>query len=388
KVLRVLPSLEMGGVEKTLISLLPHLEEKGFTVKVCTLYRKDILAKELEKIGIPVINIGMRARIDIDLKYLRGIFHLAEFIRKEKFHIVHTHLYRANTPGRIAAILARVPIIIANEHNVDSWKRFSQRRMDRFLAKFTDKIIVVSNEVKKFYVNEVGIPDDKLEVIYNGVDLKRFEKDFDKKKKRKELGLPLSSPLVGTIGRLQLQKDHKTFLKASSLILKKFPKVHFLIVGGGSLRKELENFTRNLKIEKNVHFLGERKDIEEILPLMDIFVLTSKREGFPITVLEAMACSIPVVATSVGGTPELIEEGKTGFLIPPENPHILSEAIINLLKNEELGKEMGKYGKERVKSFSIEKMVEKTEFLYDKLLQTKLGIKNKRENENLLYSLI
>ena len=368
KVLRVLPSLEMGGVEKTLISLLPHLEEKGFTVKVCTLYRKDILAKELEKIGIPVINIGMRARIDIDLKYLRGIFHLAEFIRKEKFHIVHTHLYRANTPGRIAAILARVPIIIANEHNVDSWKTFSQRRMDRFLAKFTDKIIAVSQKVKKFYVNEVGIPEDKLEVIYNGVDLKRFEKDFDKRKKRKELGLPLSSPLVGTIGRLQPQKDHKTFLKASSLILKKFPKVHFLIVGGGSLRDELEDFTKELKIEKNVHFLGERKDIEEILPLMDIFVLTSKREGFPITILEAMACGLPVVATSVGGCPELVEEGETGFIVSPKNPVLLSKRVINLLRNRALGGKMGQKAKKRANLFTIEKMGEYTTLLYNKLI--------------------
>ncbi len=373
---RILPSLEMGGVERTLISLLPRLQEEGIEVKVCCLYRRGVLAEEMEKVGIPVITLGMRARMDVDLKYLLGILRLAYLLKKERVDIVHTHLYRANTPGRMAAILAKVPVIIANEHNIDSWKTPSQMRMDRFLSQFTDKIIAVSNEVKEFYVNEVGIPENKLEVIYNGVDLKRFEKDFDKKKKKKELGLPLSLPLVGTIGRLQPQKDHKTFLKASSLILKKFPKVHFLIVGGGSLRRELEDFTKNLEIEKNVHFLGERKDIEEILPLMDIFVLTSKREGFPITVLEAMACGVPVVATSVGGTPEIIEDGKTGFLIPPENPHLLSEAIINLLKNEELGKEMGKYGKERVKLFSIEKMVKRTEFLYDKLLQTKLGIKN------------
>ena len=363
----------MGGVEKTLLSLLPRLKEENFDVKVCTLYRKDILSDEMEKKGIPVINIGMRARMDIDMKYLKGIINLAKFIKRERFHVVHTHLYRANTPGRIAAILAKVPVIIANEHNIDSWKTLKQRKMDRFLSRFTDKIIAVSEGVKSFYVNEVGIPEEKIEVIYNGVDLERFEKEIDIKNKKRELSIPVNSPLIGTIGRLQPQKDHKNFLKASSLILKKFPDAHFLIVGGGSLRGKLEDFAKKLGIEKNIHFLGERKDIEEILPLMDIFVLSSKREGFPITILEAMACGIPVVATSVGGTPELVESGKEGFLVPPENPHILSDAIVNLLRKEELGKEMGRNGRERVKSFSIERMVERTESLYNELMQRRLS---------------
>lgn len=369
KVLRVLPSLEMGGVEKTLISLLPRLKEKGIAVKVCTLYRRDILADEMERAGIPVINIGMRARMDVDLKYLKGIIRLARFIKRERFHIVHTHLYRANTPGRIAAMLARVPVIIANEHNVDSWKNTAQRRMDRMLARFTDRIIVVSRRVKEFYVEEVGIPEKKVEVIYNGVDLNRFEKKVDKQKKRRELGLPGDAPLVGTVGRLQPQKDHKTFLKASSLILKKFPRVRFLIVGGGSLRKELEAFTKELGIEKNVHFLGERKDIEEILPLIDIFVLSSAREGFPITVLEAMAYGLPVVATKVGGNPELVKDRETGFLVSPEDSWLLAEKIMCLLKDRKLSRGLGERGRERIKSFTIEKMLERTINLYNKLTE-------------------
>ncbi|NOZ64541.1 MAG: glycosyltransferase [Caldiserica bacterium] len=367
KVLRVLPSLEMGGVEKTLISLLPELKKKGLDIKVCTLYRKDILAEELEKLGIKVVNIGMRSRMDVDFKYTRGVVSLANFIRKGKFDIVHTHLYRANTPGRIAAILARAPVIIANEHNVDSWKNAAQRRMDRVLARFTDKIIAVSKRVKEFYVEEVGLPEEKIEVIYNGVDLNRFEKKVDKEKKREELAIPENSLLIGTVGRLQPQKDHKTFLKAASLILKKFPRAHFIVVGGGSLRKELESFAKAIGIEKNVHFLGERKDIEKILPLMDIFVLSSTREGFPITLLEAMACGIPVVATSVGGCPELVKEGETGFLVAPRNPGFLGERVVHLLKNQALREKIRRKAKKRAELFTIEKMAERTLAIYSRL---------------------
>ena len=369
--MRVVPSLEMGGVEKTLISLLPRLKERGFEVKVCTLYRKDILAQEMEEKGIPVINIGMRARLDVDIKYLKGIFYLKHWMMKEGFHIVHTHLYRANTPGRIAAKLAQIPVVVANEHNVDEWKNFFQRSVDRALSRITDRIIAVSERVKKFYVEEVGIPPGRITVLYNGVDLERFDKKVNVMEKRKELGLPLHSIIVGSVGRLHPQKNYFNFIKAISLIVKKFSRVHFLLVGGGPLKERLKRFSRTLGLEEKISFLGERKDIEEIYPVMDIFVLSSDREGFPITILEAMACGLPVVATRVGGVEEEVEEGKTAFLVPPANSEALAEAITKLISSPSLRKEMGKKGKERVKLFRIEKMVERTEKLYRELLREK-----------------
>ena len=371
KVLRVLPSLEMGGVERTLISLIPYLQERGVMVEVCTLYRRDVLAEEIERIGVPLVHINMRARLDLDFKYVSGIIRLAEYIRKKNFDILHTHLYRANTPGRIAGLLARVPVMVANEHNIDSWKTSSQKRMDRFLARFTSKIIVVSEKVKDFYIREVGIPENKIIVIYNGIDLARFSLGVDLRKKRRELGIPEGVRIVGSVGRLHPQKDFFTFLKAARIVSERVPRVHFLIIGGGPLRRELEDFARMMGLEERVSFLGERKDVEKIYPLMDVFVLSSIREGFPISVLEAMACGIPVVATSVGGTPELIQEGETGFLVSPGDPQNLAKRIEILIRDKVLRGRMGRKGKERVREFSIEKMADRTLQLYRRLASEK-----------------
>lgn len=367
KVLRVVPSLEMGGVENTLLSLLPRLDRDKYQISLCCLYRGDDLAREAEEHQIPLFTLRMRPRLDVDLKYLKGINQLRRFLRKEKFDIVHTHLYKANTPGRIAAILARVPIIIANEHNVDSWKKPGQMAADRFLSKFTNKVIVVSQAVKRFYHEEVGLPENKIEVVYNGVDLEKFSKRVDIEKKKEELNIPQDSKVVGIIGRLHPQKGHEYFLKAAAIVTREIPSVRFLIIGEGTLRDELEKMADRLGLADKTLFTGQRRDIAEILSVLDISVLSSLREGFSITVLESMASGLPVVVTDVGGNREVVEESQTGFIVPPENVGALAAAIARILKDENLARRMGERAHERVKSFSIEKMARQTESIYDEL---------------------
>ncbi len=186
KILRIIPSLEMGGVERTLTSILPRLDKCQYRVYLCCLFKRDKLADTMESLGIPIIKFKMRARLDFDGKYIAGILKLAHLMRKMQIDIVHTHLYRANLAGRIAAKLAGVPVIIANEHNIDSWKNFPQRLSDRVLAKITSKIIVVSDAVKDFYVNRIGIPEHKIITIHNGVDIPKFQTyvNISKKKRR------------------------------------------------------------------------------------------------------------------------------------------------------------------------------------------------------------
>ena len=368
KILRVIPSLEMGGVERTLTSILPRLDKKKYKVYLCCLFKRDKLADTMESLNIPIIKFKMRARLDFDGKYIIGILRLAYLMKKMQIDIVHTHLYRANIAGRIAAKLAGVPVIIANEHNIDSWKKFPQKLNDRVLAGITNKIIVVSNAVKNFYINKIGIPEDKITTIYNGVDIPKFQTHVDINKKKKEFGIKSSEKVITIIGRLHQQKGHCYFLKAAQIIVKKKPNVKFLIVGDGPLGSQLRDMSNDLKISKNVIFAGLRNDIPQILAMSDISVLTSLREGFSITVLESMAAGKPVIATNVGGNSEIIEHGKTGFIIQPKSPEDMALYSLNLINNQELAKRMGQEAEKRVLNFSIDRMVEKTEDLYKGLL--------------------
>ena len=369
-VLRIIPSLEMGGVERTLTSILPRLDKKKYKVYLCCLFKRDKLADTMESLNIPIIKFKMRARLDFDGKYIIGILRLAYLMKKMQIDIVHTHLYRANIAGRIAAKLAGVPVIIANEHNIDSWKKFPQKLNDRVLAGITNKIIVVSNAVKDFYINKIGIPEDKITTIYNGVDIPKFQIHVDINKKKKEFGIKSSEKIITIIGRLHQQKGHCYFLKAAQIIVKKKPNVKFLIVGDGPLGSQLRDMSNDLKISKNVIFAGLRNDIPQILAMSDISVLTSLREGFSITVLESMAAGKPVIATNVGGNSEIIEHGKTGFIIQPKSPEDMALYSLNLINNQELAKRMGQEAEKRVLNFSIDRMVEKTENLYKFLIHS------------------
>jgi glycosyltransferase involved in cell wall biosynthesis len=367
KVLRIVPSLEVGGVEKTLLSLLPRLKKEGFDVSVCCLYKRDDLAKDMERMGIPIHFIGMRPQIDFDLRYLRGIYKLIKFLKKEKIQIVHTHMYKANTPGRIAAIFARVPVIIVNEHNIDDWKNPFQIFTDRVLANFTSKIVTVSDAVRKFYIKK-GIPAHKLITIHNGVDLDRFKVNVDADRKKEEFGINSSDFVVGTISRIEPQKGHKYLIDAASTVRKEFPNVKFLIVGTGSLKNKLKKYVKNKGLEKDIIFTDKRKDIPEILSIMDVFALPSLREGFSISLLEAMAAGRVVVATDVGGNLEVIDNGENGFIIPANSPRILAEKIIKILKDQKLRNRIGKNAQEKVREFSIDNMASKTMELYNKML--------------------
>ena len=369
KVLRIISSLPIGGVEKTLLSLLPRLNKEGFDVSICCLYKRGDLAKEMENAGIPVHFIGMRSRIDFDLKYFNGIRKLVDFLKREKIDIVHTHMYKANIPGRIAALLARVPVIIANEHNIDNWKSPSQFYIDRILANFTSKIIVVSDAVRKFYI-EKGIPADKITTIYNGIEINKFKKGIDIKTKKKELGIPLSHFVVGTVGRIELQKGHKYLIDAAFIVKKKIPKVKFLIVGGGSLKAKLKRYAKEKGLEKEVIFTGKRKDIPEILSVMDVFLLPSLREGFSIALLEAMASGKGVVVTNVGSNSEIVSDGENGFIIPTNNSDILAVRIIEILKNQELRNKIGENSQKKVEDFSIDRMLKETVELYKETLNS------------------
>lgn len=365
-VLELITELDIGGAEKVLLSLVKKLDRDKYQVIVAYLKGEGKLAEDFRDAGIKVFNLKMRNRVD-----LGAIICLYRLLKKGNIKILHTHLIQADMYGFLAGKMAGVPIIISTKHNPDEFrKKFSiPVRLDGIFGNHSDRIIAVSQAVKDFFIKWERISTGKFTVIHNGIDLEEFNFDTDIPGKKKELGIDLSSKIVGMVGRLDHQKGHRFFLQAMPEIIKAVPEVKFLIVGDGPLRGKLEELGRELKVDRQVIFTGGRRDIPEIISIMDVFVLPSIFEGFGIVLLEAMTMGKPVVASRVGGIPGIVTPGLNGLLVEPARPLEIAASVVKLLKEPAEAKRMGNAGREEVKRrFTVETMVKKIDRLYKELL--------------------
>jgi glycosyltransferase involved in cell wall biosynthesis len=298
------------------------------------------------------------------------VFKLTRLLKNEGPDIVHTHGYFASVIGRLAARKARIPRIVAHVHSTYWDYKKRHLRIERKLSRFTHKIICCSKAVENFVKDFEKIKGDKTTVIYNGVDEDKFFLHKDSRSIQAELGIDARSPVVGTVSALTPHKGHEHLIQAASRVLDTFPSTRFLIVGDGLLRTGLEAQAKSLNIHSSVIFTGERKDIPEILSLMDVFVLPSfSREGLGLAIIEAMAVERPVVATEIGGIPEAVIKGKTGLLVPPGDSEAMAKAIIQLLQDPEKAKSMGEKGRARVmKRFTKTKMLSEIQNVYQSLI--------------------
>ncbi len=344
-VLYITLNLGQGGAERVVINLAKALNRSKFKPTVCCLYDKGSFAEEVEKENIKVVALNKKSKIEPSI-----IGKLVGIIRENDIHIVHTHLWGANFWGRVAAKIAKTPIIIATEHNEDIWKSKFYFLLDKWLARWTDKVIAVSNSVKNFYVSKAGLDAKKIEVIHNGINVNKGKgNQFSISRLKKELGINGDESVLAVIGRLVPQKGHRYFLMALKELLAKY-RIRGLIIGSGPLEQELREFSQNLGLEGNVIFTGFRQDVPNLLKTIDILVMPSLREGLPITALEAMAAGVPVVATKVGGTPEVIIDGQTGTLVAPNNHTALKEGIRRLIDDSNLSSQIISNAKTRIKA--------------------------------------
>jgi peptidoglycan/xylan/chitin deacetylase (PgdA/CDA1 family) len=280
-----------------------------------------------------------------------------------------------NILSRVASYLAHTPVSISTAHiplNLKSGKQaqnvFEKLMvpyylvMDNLTSLFNQKVIAVSHAVKRDLL-EQGVDPKKIVVVQNGIDSNHGRgNDQGTQGKLKHNG---KSPIVGTITRLSPQKDIPTFLKMAALVIKDEPKAQFPIVGDGEKRKELQDLAEKLGLGNHVRFLGYRKDVPDLLKTFDIFALSSLWEGLPIVILEAMAAEKPVVATAVDGVVEVVEHDKTGLLVEPQRPDLLAKSVIELIRNPNRAKGMGKRGRERLKGyFSINRVINTVEQIY------------------------
>jgi glycosyltransferase involved in cell wall biosynthesis len=302
------------------------------------------------------------------------VYKLYRLIKRLSPRIVHTHLWEAGILGMLAGKLAGVPVIINTVHGMHQWPAsLHMLLLDRLANHFTDKIISVSEEIRKSCINVQGVSSEKIITIPNAVDIERFHglNSFDEL--RAHLGVSPSSALVGTVVRLVPEKRVDYLLKAARTVCNAVPQARFLIIGDGPLREELEGLASQLGLmPEYARFLGSRQDIPDLLLALDIFVLSSETEGLPVSMLEAMAASKPVIATRVGGIPQVIEDGFNGFLIPPHDPASLSKAILMLLKDCTLRESLAREAYRTVEArFSTKVIGRQIVALYDDLLDKK-----------------
>ena len=366
KVLHLITEIEPGGAENLLLDLSEQISKERFDISIGYLKGKGTLAGRFKKLGTEVTFFNMRLRFDIFC-----LFKLAKFMKKNCFDIIHTHLIDADIFGFFAAKIAGIPVIVSTKHNTDEFrkKKTLPVLLDSFVANNSNQIIAISNAVRDFLKKYQNVRADKIEVIHNGVNVKKFNLKGNKQKVKIDLNLNPKDIIIGTVARFDKQKGYKYLIEAIPEILESFSNTHFVFVGTGRLKAEMENKVIEMKIKNKVSFLGARDDIADILQGFDIFVLSSLWEGLGIVLLEAQAAGLPVVATEVDGIIEAVEKDKSGVLVSSGDPRALSQAIVDLLNNAQRFQSLGRNGQEFVaRNFRIELMRNKMETLYDRLI--------------------
>lgn len=371
RIMFVISGLNRGGAEVHLLNLVNHLDQTKFQPIVCVLHKGEL---------IPEINPSIRIFHGLskwagDLKELPMLVRL---IHRQKPAIID-FVGRDDAAffGRLAALMNRVPVIIHSEHQGQfSTSKISKRQiyhlLNRLLDSFTGAFVAVSESQRKFMV-EIGLPEKKISLIYNGVDIKKFSFSYHAQTKaRQKIKMPLDVPVIGMVANFTPVKRHDVLIRALVNIYEKHPSVRCLLIGDGNLETIVKEAVKNAGLAHLVHFLGSRNDVSDLLPALDVFVLTSDSESFSYATLEAMATGKPVVVTNCGGPSELVIEGETGFLVPPGQPLALAEKVNYLLSNLEIAKNMGMAGRCRAEErFSLERMVKHREELFLRLIVDK-----------------
>ena len=380
KILRIIARLNIGGPAIHTILLTAGLDRTRFesllVAGVVSEGEGDMsyLASEYGVKPIVIPELGREIGWKNDLITLYKLFWL---IKSEKPDIIDTQTAKAGMLGRIAAILSGVPYRVHTFHGHVLHSYFGKFKtkffilMERLLARFTDKIIVISPFQYRELCHQIKIaPPKKFAIIPLGFDLTPFlNAEVHCRKLRRELHVSEDTLLVGIVGRLTAIKNHALFLRSAARVLEKVANVRFLIVGDGELATKLKELTNDLQIQDKVIFLGWRDDMPVIYADLDLVALTSLNEGTPVSLIEAMASAKAVVATAVGGVPDIVLDGQAGILVPSEDEEKLSEVMIDLLEDAEKRRNFGERGREFVRGkFTKERLFADMARLYEELL--------------------
>ena len=370
--LQVIDDATVGGGQQHVLLLARGLKERGFAVTVACA-GTGYLVDELQKSSIPVVSVALSNRVSVT-----QIFRLARICRERRIDVLHTHGGTAGLWGRLAGIWGRVPVRIHTHHGLHAlhWNRsvkaMAAQGVEFLLKYMTSSVICVSEGEAHLGVRHKIVDRRNCVVIRNGIELKDFENLQDPQEIRKELGFLSDHVVIGTVGRFHIQKGYEYLVGAMPAILRDHPQARFLLVGEGELLETVRAAIASQGLSDNVVLTGARYDIPKLLGSMDIFVLPSLWEGFPLSLLEASAAGKALVATDVEGNNEIVKAGVNGLLVPPRDSGALARAVGELISNVSIRRSMGERAREIAGiSYSGEIMIDSIAALYRQCHETK-----------------
>jgi glycosyltransferase involved in cell wall biosynthesis len=362
-----------GGVGLLILFLVKHLDPRAFDLSVA-FGRGYLLDRSFDEAGVTVYALSASRRVNV-FSILRGTLEVYRILSRGRYDIVQSHTSIGGVMGRLAGWAARVPVVLWTVHGLGAhpghpgWKRALIRKVEALLDWFTDHYVAVSEHLREEAVRAGIFRESKVTVIPNGLQFDHIPSTFDRDAKRRALGIAADCPVIGTVTRLEPQKANAVFLRAVALVMRRVPNLVTLIAGDGPERRELEELAVELGIAAQVRFLGWRDDAVELLGTLDLFCMSSRWEGCPMVLLEAMAMRRPVVATDIGGVREIVVNGETGLLIAPGNAEAFADAVLGLLAADGERERMGAAGRRRVEQhFNAESMLAAYARLYRDLV--------------------
>jgi len=390
KVIHVITRFDKGGSAENTYLTVQGLDKERYDIVLVTgssrksqMSDQEIRAveanlKALENSGVRSVVIPELVRDPAPLSDCRALMRLCGLFRKERPVIVHTHTSKAGMLGRWAAFFVGIPIIVHTPHGHVFWSYFGKVKtavfilLERWSARITARIVALTHREMMDHVRFRIAPEKKFGVIHSGVDLSRFSGAVgDISKVRQDMNLPEDAFVVGTTGRLTAVKGHIHLLRAAARTIKHSKDIFFVLLGDGELRYDLHKYADQEAIIQNVRFLGWRSDVASALSAFDVFVFPSLNEGMGKAIIEAMAMKKPVVASNVGGIPDLVVHGRNGLLVPPADSEALAHAILDLYKNPDKRERMGEAGRQTAAEYGVDAMLRKIDALYQACLATR-----------------
>ena len=359
-------AFHVGGAEEMVLNLVRHLPERFEPAVVC-INQAGPIGEEIRATGVPFRVLGLTPGFLRPFDMLR----LRDFLYECEPDIVHNFLLTASLYGRFASMLARVPIVVGTEVNIYQHKRPLHAMAERWLMRWTDTVVASAGAVRDFYVDQVKADPSKVEVIYNAVDWAQLQTTMTREETRAAMGIPVDARLAGIIARLTEQKAHRVLFDALAE-MPELSSVHLMVVGDGELCDQLKQRVESLGLSPRVHFTGARRDLGNVLAAIDVFLMPSLWEGLPLSLVLAMGAGLPVIATSVAGIPEVVQDGVTGWLVKPGDVKGLGAAMARVLGDDTERARLGQAAQAFVRPrFGVDGYVNAITALYDRLLVAK-----------------
>jgi glycosyltransferase involved in cell wall biosynthesis len=368
-ILYLIESSEPGGAENLVVSLANGFRKRGHGC-IIGLLEDGWLNDQLKANNFETLMLQQNH--SYDFSFIRELYGV---VRKYNIGLIHAHEFTMNTYGAFIGALLRLPVITTIHGQNYYWVKLRRRIAYRLVSRLS-KMVAVSESLKSFLSDRVGIEKHRIIILHNGIEVEKYSMGLHPKHSsaiKEVLSISDHQQVVGTVGMMVPVKDHLTLLDAAQKVLRCCPDTIFLAIGDGPLRERLTDHAKSLGIEKNIRFTGFKTCIAELLQIMDVYVCTSISEGLSLSILEAMAAGKPVIATNVGGNPEIIAHGDNGFLVPAKSAAELSAGLIMMLRDKQLAKRLGVKGQQNVQEkFSREEMINKYQRLYDDALFEKM----------------